>query len=304
MPANTLGADDSAPDFSDQSRAAALWTFVQLKTPRFATADALDVVRELLPGADEDVKALAKRLRAALARRGVPLKHTHALEAASKLAGYKGWHLGGSQAAKKPLNLFFHAPWLNRELEGWDDAVEVISDYILGVVKAGGLRTFRFEFTADSVGLQQPLSEAVDDAGRRVPFLRIVWSEEDQRQLRSAVAAVERVRRRFEEAEYDSVIDGLAAIQFCMQNPQPDARPEDPLNSELVVLDTDPGPYAAAEVARGNELQCWRELSLLQEENKGEPHAQFQLEGLDWASPDTGKRYRWRLSTLRSVNAD
>lgn len=294
-------AVDAAHPVDDESRAAALWTFVHLKTPRFASADALDVVREVAPQPSEDVKPLAKRLRAALARRGVSLKHTHALEAASKLAGYKGWHAGGSEAAKKPLALVFHAPWLNRELHGWNDAVEVISDYFLGVIKAGGLRTFRFEFTADSVGLHQPLSDAHDAQGRRTPFLRIVWSEEDQGQLRSAVAAIERVRRRFEETEYDSIVDGLAAIQFCTQKPPEDAQAEDALNSELVVLDSNPGPYSAAEVARGNELQCWRELSLLQEENKWQPDAPMTLEGTDWVSPDTGKRYRWQLSTLRST---
>lgn len=294
-------AADAANPIDDESRAAALWTFVHLKTPRFASAEALDVVRELAPRPGEDVKSLAKRLRAALTKRGVPLKHTHALEAASKLAGYKGWHVGGSDASKKPLALVFHAPWLNRDLDGWDDAVEVISDYVLGVVKAGGLRTFRFEFTQDSVGLHQPLSEAHDAHGRRTPFLRIVWSEKDQGQLRSAVAAIERVRRRFEETEYDSIVDGLAAIQFCMQTPNAEGRAEDPLNSELVVLDTDPGAYSAAELARGNELQCWRELSVLQEENKGAPDAQFTLEGMDWVSPDTRKRYHWQLSTLRST---
>lgn len=301
MTAIASEAADAAHPLDDESRAAALWTFVHLKTPRFASADALDVVRELAPRPREDVKALAKRLRAALARRGVFLKHTHALEAASKLAGYKGWHVGASEAAKKPLALVFHAPWLNRDLDGWDDAVEVISDYFLGVIKAGGLRTFRFEFTADSLGLLQPLSEARDANGRRTPFLRIVWSEKDQGQLRSAVAAIGRVRRRFEETEYDSIVDGLAAIQFCMQKPHEDGRAEDALNSELVVLDTNPGPYSAAEVARGNELQCWRELAVLQEESKGQPDAPMTLDGTDWVTPETGKRYRWQLSTLRST---
>jgi len=301
LTAIAFDAADAAHPLDDESRAAALWTFVHLKTPRFASSDALEVVRELAPQLREDVKGLAKRLRAALARRGVPIKHTHALEAASKLAGYKGWHVGGSDAARKPLSLVFHAPWLNRELQGWDDAVEVISDYFLGDIKAKGLRTFRFVFTADSVGVQQPLLEAHDSVGRRTPLLRIVWSEEDQGQLQSAIAAVERVRRRFEESEHEGIVDGLAAIQFCMQNPHGDVRPEDPLNSELVVVDVDPGPYSSDEVARGNEVQCWRELATLVEENKGEPAAPMQLDGADWVSSDTGKRYRWQLSTLRST---
>jgi hypothetical protein len=294
-------AADAAHPVDDESRAAALWTFVHLKKPQFPSAAALDVVRELAPQPGEDVKALAKRLRSALSRRGVSIKHTHALKAASMLAGYKGWHAGGSQAAKKPLALVLPAPWLSRDLDGWDDAVDVISDYFFGVIKGGGLRTFRFEFTSNSVGLQQPLTQHHDAQGRRTPGLRIVWSEEDEDQLRWAVSAIERIRRRFEETEYDCIVDGLAAIQFCMHSPHKDGVPEDPLNTELVVLDTNPGPYSAAEVARGNESQCWRELSVLQQENEGQPDALMQLEDTDWVSPDTGKRYRWQLSTLRAT---
>lgn len=301
MTAIASHAADAAHPLNDESRAAALWTFVHLKTPRFASSDALQVVRELALQPEEDVKSLAKRLRAALDKRGVSLKHTHALEAASKLAGYKGWHTGGSDAARKPLSLVFHASHLNRELLDWDDAVDVISQYFLGDIQAKGLRTFRFEFTADSIGVQQPLLEAHNKVGRRVPLMRIVWDKDDRSQLRAAVVAVERVRRRFEETEHGAIVDGLAAIQFCLQNPHPNGHEEDPLNSELVVTDGDPGPYSAEEVARGNELQCWRELAKLVEDNHGEPSAPMELEDADWVSPDTRKRYSWHLTTLRAT---
>lgn len=301
MTAITSDAADAAHTLNDETRAAALWTFVHLKTPRFASADALQVVRELAPQPAEEVKSLAKRLRAALAKRGVLLKHTHALEAASKLAGYKGWHTGGSEAARKPLSLLFHAAQLNRELDSWDDAVDVISDYVLGVLEAKGLRTFRFEFAANSIGMQQPLLETHSSVGRRVPLMRIVWEEQDTSQMRAAVAAVERVRRRFEETEHAAVVDGLAAIQFCLQNPHPNAHEQDPLNSELVVTDGGTHEYSGEEVARGNEVQCWRELATLIKDNHGEPSAPMELEDADWLSHDTRKRYRWHLTTLRAT---
>jgi hypothetical protein len=294
-------AADAAQPLDDESRAAALWTFVHLKTPRFGSADALDVVRELTPLPGEDVKALAKRLRAALARRGVTLKHTHALDAASKLAGYKGWHAGGSISTRKQLSLVFHASHLSRELRDWDDAVGVISDYVTGGIEAGGLRTYRFEFASNFLGLQEPLLEAQDAVGRRVPLLRVVWDKNDQEQLRAAASAAERVRRRFEETEYAAIVDGVAAIQYCLQKPHDASQPEDPLNSELVVFEATPGPYLGDEVARGNELQCWRELATLIKDNHGDPAAALQLEDLDWVSADTGKRYRWCLSTLRAT---
>ncbi|MCU4120052.1 glyoxalase superfamily protein [Variovorax sp. N23] len=285
----------------DESRAMALWTFVQVKIPRFTSADALMVVRnlELQPGAD--VKALAKRLRAALQTQGVPLKHTHALQLAAQLAGFKSWHEGGSASTKRPLSLRLQtASWLNRELEGWDDAVDVISDYFLGDIKAKGLRSYRFVFTPGALGIQQPLLDAHNAVGRRVPLLEIMWDMEDSNQLRAAVTAAERVRRRFEESEHQAIVDGVAAIQYCLQNPHPDEHADDPLNSELVVVDCEPGPYSAAEVARGNELQCWRELVTLMEDNHLEAASPIELDGLDWVCSST-KRYRWQLETLRST---
>lgn len=291
----------AAHPLDDESRAIALWTFVQLKTPRFSSADALAIVRDLGLQPGSEVKALAKQLRAALQARGIALKHTNALQLAAQLAGFKSWHEGGSVSTKKPLSLRFHAAtWLNRELEDWDDAVDVISDYFLGDIKAKGLRSYRFVFTPGALGIQQPLLEAHNAVGRRVPLLEIVWDMDDSSQLRAAVTAAERVRRRFEESEHQAIVDGVAAIQYCLQNPHPEGHPDDPLNSELVVLDCDPGPYSAAEVARGNEPQCWRELANLMEDSHLEPASPIELDGLDWVCSPT-KRYRWQLQTLRST---
>ena len=131
--------------------------------------------------------------------------------------------------------------------------------------------------------------------------MRIVWDEQDLSQMRAAVAAVERIRRCFEETEHAAVVDGLAAIQFCLQNPHPNAHEQDLLNSELVVTNGVTREYSGEEVARGNEVQCWRELAALIEDNHGEPSAPLELEGADWVSQDARKRYRWHLTTLRAT---
>lgn len=57
-----------------QATAAALWTFVHLKVPRFTSEIALKIVKDLQPQPDEDPKALAKRLRKALSDAGWFLK--------------------------------------------------------------------------------------------------------------------------------------------------------------------------------------------------------------------------------------
>jgi len=88
-----------------QATAAALWTFVHLKIPRFTSEIALKVVEDLQPKADEDPKALAKRLRKALSSVGVSLKHTAALDAASRILGHSSWHVCNREPAVPKLKL-------------------------------------------------------------------------------------------------------------------------------------------------------------------------------------------------------
>lgn len=73
-------------------QAAALWTYIEVRAPRFTSADALAVVRELQPQPAEDLKHLAKRLRPVLVGAGVRAKHAACLEAAARIQGHAGWH--------------------------------------------------------------------------------------------------------------------------------------------------------------------------------------------------------------------
>ena len=87
MAATAAPTAHPAPPQDLKATAAALWTFVHLKVPRFTSEAALKVIEGLQPQPDEDPKVLAKRLRKALSDTGVALKHTAALNAASRILG-------------------------------------------------------------------------------------------------------------------------------------------------------------------------------------------------------------------------
>lgn len=291
MSAIAFDAADAAQPLNDEARAAALWTFVHLKTPRFASKDALQIVRELDPQVGEDPKSLAKRLRRALAIKGVALKHTHALDAASRLLGMASWHAGGHQSVHKPLQLRCHFPGFDGPISSWNDAMKSFGDYCEGEISAGGMRVFQFEFGPNSVSMDIPFTQAQDSAGRTMPLMQVLWEPEDRKQLDLAVAAVEGLRRRLEETSR-AVVDGLAAPQFCLQAPHAEPAFEDPLNSELVVVDVAPGSSYSEEIARGDEVKCWAELEELFE------RPDYTANGSNWVTPL--HQLQWSLSTLRT----
>ena len=104
MTATVVASVDANPP-SEQFQAVSLWTFVHLKTPRFTSEAALDVVRHLMPTADEDPKHLAKRLRKSLLEHGIALKHVNSLDAAARLLGQADWHAANRAQPKTTLKL-------------------------------------------------------------------------------------------------------------------------------------------------------------------------------------------------------
>lgn len=291
MSSIAFDAADAAQPLNEEARAAALWTFIHLKTPRFASQDALHIVRELNPQIGEDPKSLAKRLRSALAAKGVALKHTHALDAASRLLGMASWHAGGQQSAYKPLQLRCHFPGFDGPVSTWSEATKSFAEYCEGEISAGGMCVYQFEFGTNSVSMDLPFTQAHDSKGRAIPLMQVLWEPGDSMQLYQAVAAVEALRRRLEETSR-AVIDGLAAVQFCLQTPHADPAFEDPLNSELVVVDMAQGPSYLEEIARGDEVKCWAELEELFE------MPDYTAHGSNWVTPR--HQLQWSLSTLRT----
>jgi hypothetical protein len=73
MTATSSTSVDVNIPLSQEEQAAALWTFVHLKIPRFTSDIALEVVRRLAPHVGEAPKGLAKRLKAELKAKGIHL---------------------------------------------------------------------------------------------------------------------------------------------------------------------------------------------------------------------------------------
>ena len=290
MSAN-LPAEQSATPLSEEAQAIALWTFIHLRTPRFTSQDALALVQDLAPGPGEDAKQLAKRLAAALNRKGVRLKHSNAVIAASQLLGHRSWHAGGRQAAAKPLKVYSRAPEKSALVPGWREAVEKLVHRCEALLAGGTMKVFRIQLTPTALVLEQPYSD-YESAGTAIELERVEWDSQDASQLAAATRAAESIRRHFEEAGR-ALVDGVAAAQYCLHTPhEVNGRPDDPVNSELVV-DLFRGAGITEEVARGDELRCWHELHWFHKEVLPEPTA----EG-DWIFGNS--RYVWSLTTIRA----
>ncbi|WP_428003676.1 hypothetical protein [Acidovorax sp.] len=127
----TFSSDTSDSAFlSPEAQAAALWTFVQLKTPRFSTSDSLSVIQELGDLSQLDRAALARRLKQALAARGMSMKHTNALQAAARLLGDTSYHRPDKVRSTSPLlQLVASSRILNRPVFSWKEGIQCFCDY-------------------------------------------------------------------------------------------------------------------------------------------------------------------------------
>lgn len=283
----------TAATTSPEAQAFSLWTFVQLRAPGFTSADALDLVRELAPAATEPIKSLATRLQRLLASRGVAIKRTNALNAAARLLGHQSWHCVPKHASPAPLQLVSAFSDLNRPLHSWKEAIECFCDWCDGDVIGGGMHVYQIGFGKSSVTFDSPFTSSTDREGKVAHQLEIRWPTESPGQLAAAISGIETMRRRYEETG-KGIVDGLAAAQFCLQTPHTDTHPDDPINSELVVVEVTPGPSYGDEVARGDEVKCWSELE------KVHPKEDSPTYSLDEGRWVIGKCiYEWHLSTVR-----
>ncbi len=70
----SANSSNHAP-LSFEASAAALWTFIKVRSPRFTFESVVDLFQELNPSPDEDHKLLARRLAQALKVRGKIDRH-------------------------------------------------------------------------------------------------------------------------------------------------------------------------------------------------------------------------------------
>jgi hypothetical protein len=292
-----------------QATAAALWTFVHLKVPRFTSEAALKVVEGLRPQPDEDPKVLAKRLRKALSDTGVSLKHTAALDAASRILGHASWHALHREPGTPKLKLTMVVRAPEEQFSSWHELAPRLAEWLEAWHQVKPTKVFEVRFGSDFilVCVPEPKKGSLADDTEMVPALAINPIGESNGWLTEAPAAFEMVRRRLEETD-KAILDGVAALQVCGRHgpevlaklpamPQP-VSPDDTCNSELVLLreDNELMPGDGFEIARGDEMTCWSQLELaVKEEAKGQP-LEISLEEGAWR---VGKgRYVWQMTTL------
>lgn len=292
-----------------QATAAALWTFVHLKIPRFTSAVALKVVEDLQPKVDEDPKALAKRLRKALSSVGVSLKHTAALDAASRILGHSSWHACNREPAVPKLKLTMVVKAPEEQFSSWHELAPRLAEWLEAWHQVKPTKVFEVRFGHDFILVCVPEPKKDSQAGETemVPALSINPIGEVNGWLTEAPATFEMVRRRLEETE-KAILDGVATLQICGRYgpevlaklpavPQP-VTPDDTCNSELILLreDNELMPGDGFEIARGDEMTCWAQLELaVKDEAKGQP-LEISLEEGAWR---VGKgRYVWQMTTL------
>lgn len=297
-----------------EAQAATLWMYVQAKATRFTLDAARDVVNRLDLREGEDPKSLAKRLRIALQTHRISLKHTHALHAASHLAGFKSWHTNKGDDVHRltfatfdanPVRQAHFRSWdeLAVELREWADRLLVRGQLPLGVLALG--------FNGQILNLSTPVPLAKNDTQRRNqswPLGTITPAIDDPQWLDGAPAALEKLRRHLEEGGH-AVLDGYAVLQLCSTSHDQPWHPmavtvSDVANSELVLMreDSEDDPRSAYEIARGDELTCWYQLELSLRDNRTNqmPSAQVIIpeEGVG-AWHVNGIRHVWAVETLK-----
>lgn len=292
-----------------QATAAALWTFVHLKVPRFTSYAALKVVEGLQPRPDEDPKVLAKRLRKALSDAGVSLKHTAALDAASRILGHSSWHVRNREPVVPKLKLTVVAQAPEEQFSSWQELAPRLAEWLEAWHQVKPTKVFEVRFGSDFilVCVPEPKNDSLEGETEMVPALTINPLCGTKGWLTEAPAAFEMLRRRLEETD-KAILDGVATLQICGRYgpevlaklpaiPQP-VTPDDTCNSELVLLreDNELMPGDGFEIARGDEMTCWSQLELaVKDEAKGQP-LEISLEEGAWR---VGKgRYVWQMTTL------
>jgi hypothetical protein len=295
---------NSGSSTAEAQAAIALWTFVHARVRRFTTETALDVVKALSAFPDQTPQKLARRLRLELASHGVHLKHISALEAASRLLGYKSWHAEGASAALPTLQVDYFSGGPTLSLGGWSAVSRHLCTACDAALKESTSRIIllRVETRSLTLFLHVTSTKKGNETSTSLPLLIVTPIGERDKWLEGSAGALEVLRRHLEE-RHAAIMDGMAVLQVCTRempiglatHPEPVCAKDAP-NAELVLMRQDnPLDEAGNEVARGDELLCWSQLELAEEQR----HLQITIDE-ETGGWRIGKRcYVWEISILR-----
>lgn len=302
MTANSSTSADVSTPLSQEAQAAALWTFVHLKIPRFTTEVALEVVKRLAPHAGETPKSLARRLKAELRAKGINLKHAAALQAAARLLGFENWYAAKSSGAKLKLTTVGPSGG-ERLVESWQELAPLLCAACDEFLMERPSRLFQVRFGPNSMMVTAAVAdEEKPGHPQSWPVLVVNPVGPEASWLDDAPAAMERLRRHLEQPGC-AVLDGVAVLQLCdayrtraiFGMPQVPS-PTDTCNSELILLRADHELDTGYEIARGDEMTCFAQFDLAIKDHANE---EVTLDE-EFGAWHVGKgRYVWQLSTLR-----
>lgn len=298
---NSTSADVNTP-LSPEEQAAALWTFVHLKMPRFTSEVALEVVKRVGPRPGETARAVAKRLKAELKSKGIHLKHTNALQAASRLLGFESWYTDGASGARLRLTTVGRSGG-ERLVEGWQELAPLLCAACEEFLAERPSRLFQVRFVPTAMMMSAAVADDTKPGHPQPwPILVVNPVGTDSGWLDEAPAAIERLRRSLEQPGR-AVLDGIAVMQLCeaygsrgiFDMPQSPG-PADACNSELILVRADSELDNGYEIARGDEMTCFAQFDLAIKDHASE---EVTLDE-EYGAWHVGKgRYVWQLSTLR-----
>lgn len=302
MTAHSSTSPDVITPLSPEEQAAALWTFVHLKTPRFPYDEALEVVRRLAPRPDEPPKTLARRVSKELRAKGVSVKHEAALQIAARLLGFESWYAAGQSSAR--LKLTTVGPTGGEQLvESWQQLGPKLCTACDEFLVERPARVFHVRFGPAYVMLSAQVVTAENpEQPQSWPILVVNPLRDEAHWLDDAPSALERLRRYLEETAV-AVLDGVAALQLChaynsrrnfMVPTAPSAA--DACNSELILVRADNELDTGYEIARGDEMTCWYQFELAIKDHRSE---EVTIDEEYGAWHVGAGRYVWQLSTLR-----
>lgn len=300
---------------SPELQAAALWTYVQAKLPRFSSQTALAVVNDLEPLPGEDLKHLAKRLKPLLERQGIRIKHTACLEAAARMLGAANWHESEYTGPEPTLELTVLADSGNgvdqylgkvETFATWREAVPRMAHWCDLRYAQSPVKTFQVHVGEDYVMVGTPEPRGPDRPGdfTNIPIFTLRPRDDRSEWLEAAPSAFEALRRHLEERGV-AALEGIAVMQLLQRYSDPKyafglgraSVTGDAPNAELVLLrDNDElNPHNAFEMARGDEMTCWAQLELASSDRGGTDSA--KVDGRSWVIGDA--RYTWELHIIR-----
>lgn len=296
---------------SHEAQATALWAYIASRNSRLRLEDVVEIVRRLAIEGTPPPKQLARQLRHALDDAGVKLKHSQALQAASRLLGHGSWFEARQAAAGEGLAVH----WLDRSetefAESWTEVGQRLCVWYECQLPAAPQKV-AIVVRQNSIVLTVPRGGTAAENARDAtswPVASIRPPEGDAAWVNSAAIAMETLRRRIEE-QHHGLLDGVEVLRLCARasNDQGDLAafkigPLEVANSELILSQEDNPLWPDGfEIARGDELTCWHQLLLsLRDDSTGRPPAAIdvRVHEEDGAWHIGSARFVWTLSTVR-----